>query len=358
MKKTTKIIVPTICAAALLAIGCYEFVSATTVLNSAPNWTGAAAHTFSGSHGVVGLAGQDVYWFDNGGPTFWNDPLIDEFGGAYVLTSIAQTHTLGFHEHTFVHGNLVGESDNLSLLHTQQGSPSSMEFVDPSVSTFSKYWTSYQVTEICDLAAASHGNFGNPSQSSSHLYMSFRACELNDSSSCTAGVMELAFDTDISWWSPKQIGSTQQIWITKPNGTLFSSECMPIAVTSRGDQSTQYLVVADPSMDEVSAYEAYSLASGPVSDLQTFSGAYIEDIALEGRADGNIDYAFLVTLWSDGRVEHRLLTDGDIASGTPFLTEYLPTHIQDIATRNIGAQSSSGQLFTFGDQVVRRSYEQ
>lgn len=40
----------------------------------------------------------------------------------------------------------------------------------------------------------------------------------------------------------------------------------------------------------------------------------------------------------------------------PFLIEPVPSNIDVIATRGLGAEGTTGQLFTFGDQVMRREY--
>ena len=367
--KIRKITLP-LCAAALLAVSCYDFAGQTTVMSSTPTWTGSAAHTYSGRQGVVGLAGQDVYWFNTGGPSYWHDPLIQEFGGPYVLTSVTQTHTLGLHEQTFVHGNLVGETDNLSLLHTVQGGFGSMEWVDPWFFTPSiqdKNGTTLNIVEICDMASPADESYGNPSDPDSQLFLSVRACSPT-LGGCAGAILEVSVDSGEQYWWTEYRDGSEQAWAHAGTGPFwtgpewFTNECMPIAVTTRGDQSTQYLVVAEPSRDEVSLFDASSIASGPVDSFKANEpNRSIVDLTVEGRGDGEVDVMFLGTLWkgsAGSRLKHRNIADGDISTDPPFLVEVLPSNIDFIASRGVGAEGTTGDLFTFGAQVMRRNYAQ
>ena len=354
-----------LCAFALLSVSCYDFVSQTTVMPYTEYWRRAAPHTLGNSSGggVIGLAGQDIFYFAGNSWTKFDDYLLDEFGGPYVLTSVAQTHTVGHHEHTFIHGNLVYQDDELSLLYTSGGSPYSMSWVDPWTYSFYADGEFYAIKEICDMAASSTGEYGHPSDPSSHLYVSFRA--RNDSGPgayYVGGVMEISFTSGMDYWWPRPTGSGDQVWIHQPDNTFFSNECMPIAVTGRGDQTEQYLVVGDRSMDELSVFDAYSIASGPVDSVRTPTSEFrIVELAIEGRGDGSTNYGFLVTLWrgsSGAKLEHTWIMNGDLDDGGPHLVESVPTNISHITSRGLGVENPTEQLYTFGNQVMRRYYEQ
>jgi hypothetical protein len=361
MKKLAKMSIP-LCAAAVLAVGCYEFVSQTVVLNNAPEWTGSGSWSAGGGGGaVVGLAGQDVYWTSGSGVEFYNDPLLDEFGGPYVLTSAAQTHTQGFHERSFFHGNLVGETDNLSLLFTGHFSITNpYEWVDPLYFDFYDGSTLFEVTQICDMAAGGNELYGNPSDPDSHMYLSFKACT-PAGSSCTAGVMEISFDNQVAWWWPKSVGGVEQVTVRRATGARFSHECMPISVTRRGDQQTQYLVVGDPSMDELTVFDASSIASGPTDYVYApDSTRNIVDVTVEGRGDGSVDFGLLVTLWKGSggaRLEHRTIINDEFDAAGVMMYETVPSNVQAIASRGYGAEGTTERLFMFGDQLVRRDYQ-
>lgn len=362
--KLNKLVLIPLSTIALLSVSCYYYVSQTTVMNAAPTWTGASAHTLGSIKGSIGLAGQDIYWFDGvKAPVLMDDYLLDEFGGPYVLTGVAQSHTSGLHEHTFMHGNLVGETDNLSLLYTYGGNPFSMDWVDPLDPTIESGKNLYEIVQICELASAADGSFGHPDDPSSHVYMSFRACTVGQD--CTGGVLEIAVDDGVygpSLWWPKINGSVEQIWIRQPNGVRYTNECMPIAVTTRGDQTDQYLVVGDPSHDEFSVFDAFAIGSGPISSLIVAdANRNIRDIVIEGRGDGATDYGMLATLWAGpggSRIEHRTITNGDLPNVAPHLIEPMQSNIQFLSTLNLGAEGTTGVIYTFGTAVARRSYAQ
>ncbi|WP_152629704.1 hypothetical protein [Haliangium ochraceum] len=347
-----------------MAVGCYSFVSQTTVMSSAPIWTGANHYTHGATYAgdVIGLAGQDIYLIQGNTTYLLEDYLLDEFGGQpYTLTSVAQTHTLGLHEHTFMHGNPVGQTGNLSLLHTLQGNPFTMQTVPPFNTTFRDSGQVYEVVQICDLAATGDGSYGDPNDASSHLFMSFRACPVAGGA-CVGGVMEVGFDNSVSMWSPRPAGTSDHVWVRKTSGSLFSNECMPIAATGKGDQTEQYLVVADPSWDEVTLFDASSVASGPLDSVRTLDSSFaLRDIAIEGRGDGSVNLGMMTTLWgssSAARLEHRVIANGDIGDDPPFLVESLPGNVRFIASRGLGVEGTSEQLYTFGSQLMRRYYQQ
>ncbi len=348
-------------AASLVVLGCYTLQSTRTLDSFSPTWTGSGTYGLSGPKYAAGLAGENIYLYDSSGRReLWSSPLSDQFGGSYVLTSVAQTHSLGHHEHSFVHGNLVGRTDNLDLFYGTEPFPSLMSRVEPWWPQFWDAGSYFAIVEICDMAAAETGEYGHPTDPESHLFLSVRAC--NDAGSCAGGVVEATFDDSMrSWW----IRSNQegvQATIRKANDNRFSNECMPIAVTSRGDQETQYLVLGDPSWDELSVFDATRLWEGPLDALRTSdSTRNIADVVVEGRRDGSTEYAFLATLWSGSgstQLEHRAIVNGAFPDGSPHLTETLPDDVRFLATRGLGAETTTSDLFTFGDQVVRRRYEQ
>ncbi len=347
----------------LAGAGCYELASATTVFSSARSWTGTGHASIGSTYGKhsVGLAGQDVLTFDSSGlRSSWTAPAMSVFGGAHVLTSIAQTHSMGFHEHTFVHGNLAGRTDNLDLLYTYQTNLTALRRVQPWYIRFWDAGTYFNVVEICDLAAASLPSYGNPADLESHLFLSFRACP-EGGGACAGGVLEVQVDTAISQWWIRSNQQGTQVTLRKPDGTRFSNECMPISVTSYGEQSRQYLAVGDPSWDEISLFDANRLWEGPLGSLRVADTTRnIKDVYVEGRGDGSTDYAFLAVLWrgsTSATLEHSVAVNGTFASDATHLIETVPSDVLFIEGRGLGAEGTSAALYTYGSRVIQRTYQ-
>lgn len=342
----------------LLFASCYELVSTSTLYTTVRAWTGTGTLGRGGPKHSLGLAGQDIYQFSPSGlERVWTAPLIEEFGGPHVLTSLTQTHTLGHHEHTFAHGNLVGRTDNLDLFYTFQSYVGAMTRVRP---WSPRIWDGgdFDIVQVCDMAAAEQQAYGEPNDLDSHLYLSVRACR-RGGGTCAGGIVEVQMNSRVDYW---WIRSNQDGWqstLRKADGSFFSNECMPIAVTGRGDQATQVLVVGDPSWDELSVFDASRLWAGPLDALRTPDAAVIRDVTVSGRRDGSVDYAFVATLWStasSARVEHRAVVNGDIPSGAPHMTESVASEVRFIEDRGLGAQAGVGELYTYGNTVVRRGY--
>ena len=348
-------------ASAVFVVGCYELTSVTTQMWSNPGWTGSGRWAGSGAHLATGLAGQDIYHFREGFSRTDVAPFLSQFGGEYELTGIAQTHSLGFHEHMFVHGNLVGETDNLRLLYGVVDYGPAMTWIEPLNPHFWEVGQDWEVVEICDLTAAETGEFGLPTDADSHLFMSVRACPTTIGS-CAGGVLEVQIAPGGEvWW----VRSTQEGYhatVRKPNGSLYSNECMPISVTARGDQTKQYLAVGDPDFDEISVFDAKRIFDGPLDSRRAYDSSHdIMDLVIEGRRDGTAEFGFLGVLWGSSgarRLEHTMLVDGAFPTGGPHLTETLAGDVDFIQTLGTGAEDSSAHLFTFGDRVQDRRYDQ
>ncbi|MBL4632675.1 MAG: hypothetical protein JKY56_02310 [Kofleriaceae bacterium] len=340
----------------LVLAGCYTLTSVTTLMWNSPEWTGSGRFGGSGVHRVVGLAGQDVHHFGSGAIS--EAPLLSKFGGPYVLTSAAQTSSLGHHEHSFAHGNLVGRRDNLRLLYTVLSEFETMDWVSPVDPHFWEHGTNWDVVEICDMVASEAHDFIQPVSQESHLYISIRACP-RTGGSCAGGIAEVQMSPDSSsWW----IRSNQEGWqgtVSKANNTLFSDECMPISVTSEhGDNTTRYLVVGDPSWDELTVFDADKLWDTPLHSSRTPTNRRIKDVVIEGRKDGSTQFGFLTVLWTGGtgsQLQHTVLTNGQFPDD-PHLTENVAGDTSFIETLGYGAETDSGELFSFADRTQRRLY--
>lgn len=161
----------------------------------------------------------------------------------------------------------------------------------------------------------------------------------------------------------------KEIWVRQINGETVSNECMPISVTRGGKQTSNYFVVADPSEDEITLFDASSLSSGPLDSYRAANPlANITDIVVEGRGGDelNDNYAFVVMLWEnieeEKQLEHIPVMDGDIDDHGPFLLEDLPettsgvNAVSVIGTRGAEADYAQDSLFILGDRVVNRVY--
>lgn len=351
-------------AVMLAAAGCYELVQVVTVYSAARTWTGTGSMSLGTTYvrSPVGLAGQDVVAFsETGVRTIWSSPALVFFGGAHRLTSITQTHGLGHHEHTFLHGNRIGRTDNLDLLYAFQSNLYALERVHAWYPRFHKLGTWFDIVEVCDMAAATLPELGQPDDLDSHLFLSGRACATNGTG-CVGGVIEAAIEPDTNpmrWWvRSNQEGD--QIAILKSDGTRFSNECMPISVTGYGDQLRQYLVVGDPSMDEISLFDAKRLWEGPL-DSARFSDASrnIADVQVEERRDGSAECALVAVLWkgsTGAKIDHIAAVSG-VFSASAHLVEYVPSNVLFIESPGVGAEGDRHDLYTFGSQVNRRRYQ-
>lgn len=365
--KTFKVnakIVATIATTVIAAAGCYQLSQTSTVYSVAKTWTGTGHNSLGNRFNryAVGLAGQDLYMFSTSGLAYnFTAPAASKFGGSHVLTSFAQTHAVGHHEHSFMHGNLVGQTNNLDLLHAYGTHLTSWNWVEAWSPEFWEGGKWYDIVQICDMAAATTQEDGHPYDLESHLFLSFRACA-QDGTGCTAGVLEVQVDSWVESWWIRSNQEGNQVTIRKPDGSLYSSECMPIAVTAYGEQARDWLAVGDPSMDELVLYDANRLWEGPTDNLRTVDSTYnIKDVTIEGRGDGSVNYVFITALWKSGsaaQLRHVAGANGELESA-PHLTETVASNVVVAQSRGVGAESTSGDLYTFSSsQVQRRVYVQ
>lgn len=357
-------IVATVCS-------CYESTGSRTVYPNNVNWTGTGDYAYASSYRgmAVALAGQDVYWFrPDGSINRLKDVLAGEFIGPYNLTSVAQTFSLGLHEHSFMHGNLVGQTNNLDIFHTTQanfGHTAANRIQPLDNLTILQDGQRYNVVEICDMATPDLASgWVLPYHSNSHLLMSVRAC--TSSGACAGGVIEAAIDRSQQWWWIKSTAGVQHASIKRYGGARYSNECMPIASTrwstaALGDISDEYLFVGDPSMDEITTYDAQDLKRGPLDALHLRSSKRIKDISAEGIKSGAIHFSMVSVLWQNGSgntIDHYQVVDGALPS-THFLSENIGAgydHIQGFGQGYSNLQTRTGDLLTFGNSVVRRTY--
>ena len=344
-------------AAAVMVVACYRLVSTTTVVSSAPTWSGTGTRSTGGVTRSLGLAGQDVHWFTETGSGVLIAPFLAQFGGPHRLTSYVPTAVLSHHEREFIHGNMTGRTDNLRLLYKDHPD-NQATWVQPAGPTFWDGGEYLDVIEICGLAASEPIAFVHPYEPDSHLFMSFRACG-RSSLTCAGGVLEAEFDQQITRWWVRSHAEGVQVTVRKPDGNRFSNECMPISVTSDRAQARQYLVVGDPSWDEISVFDALRLWSGPIESWRApESNRAIRDLVIEGRRERTYDLAFVAVLWAGTagtQLRHYSLADG-VVNETPFLSETLPTDVQLIESNGPRMLWDTGHLYTYGAQVVRRQY--
>lgn len=352
----------TLAATVIAAAGCYQLSQISTVYSAAKTWTGTGHNSLGNQFNryAVGLAGQDLYMFSTSGlASTFTAPAASNFGGSHVLTSFAQTHAMGHHEHSFMHGNLAGQTNNLDLLHAYGTHLTSWSRVEAWYPEFWEGGKWYDIVAICDMAAATTQEYGNPYDLASHLFLSFRACA-QDGTGCTAGVLEVQMDSWVEYWWMRSNQEGNQVTIRRPDGNLYSNECMPIAVTAYGDQTRDWLVVGDPSMDELALYDANRLWEGPTDSLRTVDSTYnLKDVTIEGRGDGSVDYVFIAALWKSGsaaQLRHLAGANGELEAA-PHLTETVASNVVSAQVRGAGAEATSGDLYTFSSsQVQRRVY--
>lgn len=363
MMNNPKRLVVAVAFGASLAFGCYHLEGLSTVLGSAPYWTGAGhasvANATFGGH-AVGLAGEDVVVFRGTSVSTYDSPLLAELGPGYTLTGIAQTHSLGHHENTFLHANPAGETGALDLFLNAGFHFHSTQRVAGNMPWFIHDDEIYEINRICDLAASELPEFGNPADDDSHLFLSVQACPFGSTTGCVGGVVEADFSTNSREWWVKYSGGYQAA-IRRPNGALFSAECMPISATGLGGSNRHYVAVGDPSQDELLLFAVGALHQPAVSSRRSArSNQHIADLVLEGRGSGTTDFGFLTVLWTGTggtRLEHTLATNGTLAA-SPFLTEAVSSTSRFIHTTGAGGNPYGGRadLYTFGSSVVRRSY--
>lgn len=361
-----------VCIGGFALSACYEPTDTDDLPANPTSWTGAGDYEYGSSYrGLsVGLAGQDMYLFSESGSVWhWSNVLDGEFSGPYRLTSIAQTFSLGWHEQSFLHGNLVGRTDNLDLFHTEQGyfgyyaqkriPPRGSQAISTGEGTFN-------IVEICDMATPDKNNgWVLPYFNDSHLFLSIRAC---NSSRCVGGVVEAQFNSQMSQWWIKTTSGQQHAQVHRAGGWLFSNECMPITATRWSDTSVgaaveEYLIVADPSIDEITTYKASNLKAGAV-DFHRYSSSTAEilDISADGIQQGSVHYSFIQALWRDGsgaNLQHYTATNGALPD-SPFLTEPVSrrtTQVQGFGRGELNDIRGKGYLMTLGSTAVIREYQ-
>lgn len=110
-------------------------------------------------------------------------------------------------------------------------------------------------------------------------------------------------------------------------------------------------------------YDAANLRTGPIDVTRTPDPARSPvDVAVLGDREGGADQILVAALWRGSAppdLRHYYGTLGSLGD-TPHLTEPVPSdvrlvqcHLQTVTT----APSFRGNLFTFGTQVVRRTYQ-
>jgi hypothetical protein len=352
-------------AVAILVASCYHLENSVVVMTNAPTWTGAG-HASVGSASspgrALGLAGEDIYVGSTASMVLYDSPFLPELGAGYTLTGIAQTHTMGFHENTFLHAYAAGDVGSLDLFLVTGFNFNSYTRIVSTSPWFVESGTIYELTQICDMAGVPIPAYGLPSDEDSHLYLSVRACSMGDSPVCVGGVVEADFSATANEWGVKNSGGWQAA-IRKADGSLYSEECMPISATGLGDTSVHYLALGDPSADELALYEVGQLDQPPVSTRHLpHANQNIRDLVLEGRGDGTTDYGFLAVLWNGSggtAIEHVLATNGTIGSGA-FLTEPVLNTTRFIHSTGAGGKPANNRadMYTFGTRVYRRTYLQ
>lgn len=355
----------------LILSACYEQDGTpTNVWRESGAWTGSGDYSAGSSYGgmAIGLAGQDMVFFDQSGLRGrTQDVLAGEFSGPYELTSIAQTFSVGHHEQSFLHGNLVGRTDNLDLFFTVQSqwwhtAPVRISASDDIVIRDGS--RRFTITQICDMATPDVSNgWVLPDHPQSHLFLSVRACE---GSSCVGGVVEAAFVDSFSRWSIKYTGMTQHAHIHRTGSHRFSNECMPIAATRRSSQDAsaedrEYLYLLDPSMDQIHSFDTHNFTRGAVDQVR-YSGAHRPmDITAEAVRLGDLHHSFVQTLWRNGSrryITHHYASNGQL-SDEEFLLENVNsdiTHIQSLGSGFRNNVDERGHLVTLGRYGTLRHY--
>ncbi len=374
-------------SSSFLLSGCYDLLSTEVIPvdaseNAVPGeWTGIGPFV-NYQYRVMGLNGREIWRIDLDSMfevTGWEgSEIYNMFGGDYTLTSFAQMHRSSWGD-VLIHGNRTGATDEFRFAHTNDPFFKELDWVEPSTTNFNVGGQGYELLEICEIIArpvnTTFRGLDNPDM---QAFISFRA-KRNGSTTAevVGGVMEIDFIWDISdekWlWlgmdTPPGSEEETEIWIRQINGESFSDECMPIAVTRGGKQTVNYLVVGDPSEDEITVFDAAHLSAGPLDSIKESNLDYsITDITVEGRGANelNDNYGFVTTLWGNAenekRLEHILIMDGDIDNYGPFLEEILHetssgiNELNFIETRGNGADYAQEYIFTLGDAVERRLY--
>lgn len=338
---------------------CYDLTAQVLVSSTPVAWTGTGSSSRNNQKRTLGLAGQDVHHFVGSRLVeVETAPYLAQFGGPYVLTSSVPTRVLGLHELEFAHGNRVGQTGELRLLY--RSNPVNVAtWVTPAAPFVPADEEYFQIVQICGLTAARTLLWATPESPDSHLFLSIRACGLT-SGTCAGGVVEVDMNASVTSWWPAVGPTGVQVALKKPNGAFFSNECMPIAATGNAELARQYLVVGDPSVRELSVFDAFRLADGPVDHVATTDATRVlRDVVIEGKRESDTDQAVVGVLWgssSDAVLRHHLLFDGTLTAA--YSTDALPNNARFVESPGpLPAQLALGaSLFTFGSEVWRRDY--
>lgn len=361
-------------ATAILGAGCYTLNSTTVSYAIPTTWTGTGRGTFASSSigRGVGLAGQKMIFVpgstpDGYGPLVLDNPLSAYFPGVpYVLQSYTQTFGVYGEQVGVMVAHATTESGSLDLF-LQTGIPSAYGWLRlrPSSTTV---WEepvdaiTWRIVELCDVAAITEPSSPDPQR----FFASVRArrCLGSCDTAIHGGVVELQLEGTSSWRAVTTVYSLGNAAWHDDSHAFFSDECMPIDVTTRySDQVGQRLIVADPSADAILMYDAANLGSGPIDVTRTPDATRSPvDVAVLADRQGGTDQVFVAVLWRGSatpELRHYYGTLGGLGD-TPHLTETLTSdvrfiqgHLQAVTT----TPSFQGNLFTFGNRVIRRTYQ-
>jgi hypothetical protein len=123
------------------------------------------------------------------------------------------------------------------------------------------------------------------------------------------------------------------------------------------------LIVAYPSADAILMYDATRLRSRPIDATRTPDSARAPlDVAVLADREGTTDQVFVAALWRGGATPELRHYNGTLRGlgDTPHLTEPLPSDVRFVQGQLQAVTTTPafrGNLFTFGAQVVRRTYE-
>jgi hypothetical protein len=274
------------------------------------------------------------------------------FSEDYFLTGIAQTLSVGLHEETWLHAQVTGRTDTLTLFKST-GATVPYGFLPVEVAAGAGVIESaktYAISQVCDMAGLNSidGDLRN-----GRLFLSVIACA---GAECAGGLVEAT--TETARWSVRILpGGAQQATLRGLGSVRFPAACMPIATTGFDSFDQQYVAVASPAAGDFLIFRAGAMDAGPTGALRILKTGYKPADLVILRKD--VALAALVILWKSDTVgtqallEGYRMTNGDL-SGTLVLSYPVPSTTMFIESPGfVGGMNRD--LYTFAPEGIYRA---
>jgi hypothetical protein len=356
MRRLRSLVLAAACAS--ISTGCFQSHGLRRIEGSDGHaWRGTGRASASEVEIIIGLTEQLRQ-----GPSFRHAALLEvvRSGGApeplfaepYYLTSFAQSSSSSTEEQTWLHAEIAGRTDSLTLFATERLHLTTLKRITaiPDTGILDEGGVR-TIRRICGMAGVDR-----ETEDPGPLYLSVIACRHADTD-CAAGVVEAEIDFIGGTWRVRNPVGAQQATVRRPDGTPYPAECMPIATTGRGYFSKHYVALVVPSSGEIVVHRAGQLHVRAAGRLLEPAEGRAHDIVFLRNAEA---LSYLAVLWKSANetlIKHYTLLNLDSPERTSvssFHAEVVPHSIHFIESPGhpYDRSSSLRQLYLFAPESV------